>query len=163
MKNILTKKAMTLFELLAVIVILGIILAIGFPTATRLINNSRKDSFVANVNSYVAAAKADALSEWAAKGESVTVKYTVKKEGSTSENVVVETFGLVDEDYFTAGTIEIVVDEDGTIKSIKLVEDFVGKGFRTNLVESSEGTVLTKPITRDDIIRANDSEEGEKE
>lgn len=142
MKNILTKKAMTLFELLAVIVILGIILAIGFPTATRLINNSRKDSFVANVNSYVAAAKTDALTEWAARGESVTVIYTVD-ENSGVQNAVYETFGI---DVFDKGQITIEVSKEGVITKITLNEPFEGNGFKTNSTLD-----LTKPITRADV------------
>ena len=143
MKNILTKKAMTLFELLAVIVILGIILAIGFPTATRLINNSRKDSFVANVNSYIAAAKTDALTEWAARGTGVTVTYSVVDDEDL-ENEVVETFGL---EGFTAGAITIKVDEDGKITSITLEKPFEVKGFKTK----ETGVDLMKPITRADV------------
>jgi len=152
MKNILTKRAMTLFELLAVIVILGIILAIGFPTVTRLINNSRKDSFVANVNSYVAAAKADALSEWAAKGESVIVIYTVDKDKQNDPDY--ETFGI---DVFDKGKITIEVNEEGKITKITLKEPFVGKGFKTRKnLDLNKG-----PITRDNIISADSEEEEE--
>jgi len=152
MKNILTKRAMTLFELLAVIVILGIILAIGFPTVTRLINNSRKDSFVANVNSYVAAAKADALSEWAAKGESVIVIYTVDKDKQNDPDY--ETFGI---DVFDKGKITIEVNEEGKITKITLNEPFVGKGFKTRKnLDLNKG-----PITRDNIISADSEEEEE--
>lgn len=41
MKNINTK-AMTLFELVAVILILGVITAIAFPSVNRLIENQKK-------------------------------------------------------------------------------------------------------------------------
>jgi len=44
--KLLNKKGMTLFELLAVIVILGIIAAIAFPTVNTLINNSKRNAFV---------------------------------------------------------------------------------------------------------------------
>lgn len=147
MKNILTKKAMTLFELLAVVVILGIILAIGFPTVNRLITNSRKDAFAANVNSYISAAKTDALAEFAAKGEPVNNTYSVVEE---EEGTVYETFGL-DVDDFTAGAINIEVDKDGNI-TITLIKDFVGKGFKTNL----SGFDFKEPITRDHVEDSED-------
>lgn len=134
MKNILTKKAMTLFELLAVIVILGIILAIGFPTVNRLIDNSRKDAFAANVNSYISAAKTDALAEWAAKGESVEVTYEVNDIN----------FGI---EVFNKGQITIVVNEEGEI-TITLDEPFEG----AYVLDVEKGVEITnEQFTRDNI------------
>src|SRR5690554_5531462 len=51
--KLLNKKAMTLFELLAVIVILGIVAVIAFPTVNRLIENQRKSSFAEQANLFV--------------------------------------------------------------------------------------------------------------
>ena len=56
------KKGFTLIELLAVIVILGILLAIAIPAVSKYINNARKSTFIANVQSYAKAAKNEALS-----------------------------------------------------------------------------------------------------
>ena len=42
----MNKKAFTLIELLAVIVILGVILMIAIPKVSQYINRSKKDSFV---------------------------------------------------------------------------------------------------------------------
>ena len=50
MKN---KKGFTLVELLAVIVILGVLLLIAVPSITGVIENSRKNSFVSSVNMVV--------------------------------------------------------------------------------------------------------------
>ncbi len=58
--KLLNKKGMTLFELLAVIVILGIIAAIAYPTVNGIINNTKKDAVVANANTFVNAAMTQA-------------------------------------------------------------------------------------------------------
>lgn len=151
MKNILTKKAMTLFELLAVIVILGIILAIGFPTVNRLIDNSRKDAFAANVNSYISAAKTDALTEWAATSSAVNRVYHIgeqpeynynRQDGEPDLEFVKENFGL---NGFSAGAVHVKVKDDGSIESITLVEAFEDKDKRFKTKSSLD---LTKPITR---------------
>ncbi|NLG82279.1 MAG: type II secretion system protein [Bacilli bacterium] len=123
MKNILTKKAMTLFELLAVIVILGIILAIGFPTVNRLITNSRKDAFVANVNSYISAAKTDALSEWAVTGSAVNRVYYIGDKTELipdDDTAVQEDFGLNG----FAGAVHVYVKSDGSIEFVKVIVPF---------------------------------------
>ena len=47
----------TLVELLAVIVIMGILMMVAIPSVTRVIENSRKDSFVDIAKSYANAAR----------------------------------------------------------------------------------------------------------
>lgn len=47
-KQINNEKGLTLIELLAVIVILGIISAIAIPSIGNIIDNSKKDAFLAN-------------------------------------------------------------------------------------------------------------------
>ena len=51
------QKGLTLVELLAVIVILGIIAAIAVPSIGGIIDNSKKDAHVANAQQMVSAAK----------------------------------------------------------------------------------------------------------
>lgn len=53
MKLLKDKRGMTLFELLAVIVILGIVAAIAYPTVTTLINNQKRKAFVEQANIFV--------------------------------------------------------------------------------------------------------------
>ncbi|KMY51109.1 type II secretion system protein [Peribacillus loiseleuriae] len=51
------QKGLTLVELLAVIVILGIIAAIAVPSIGKIIDNSKKDAHLANAQQMISAAK----------------------------------------------------------------------------------------------------------
>ena len=55
MKEVKNKKGFTLVELLAVIVILGLLMAIAIPSVTKYITQSRKKTLISSVDSYVTA------------------------------------------------------------------------------------------------------------
>ena len=56
-------KGLTLIELLAVIVILGIIALIVVPNVLRIVNNSRKDSAVVSAKGYIESVKASIVQQ----------------------------------------------------------------------------------------------------
>ncbi|WP_108669436.1 competence type IV pilus major pilin ComGC [Peribacillus acanthi] len=56
-KHFKNQKGLTLVELLAVIVILGIIAAIAVPSIGNIIENSKKDAHAANAHMVISAAK----------------------------------------------------------------------------------------------------------
>ena len=51
------KKAFTLIELLAVIIILGILMVVAIPAVTSYIQNSRKSSYVATAHNVISGAR----------------------------------------------------------------------------------------------------------
>lgn len=53
----LNAKGFTLIELLAVITIMGILMMVAIPTVSRTIENSRKDTFIDTMKSYINGAK----------------------------------------------------------------------------------------------------------
>lgn len=157
MKNILTKKAMTLFELLAVIVILGIIAAIAFPTVNRLIKNSRMDTVVAQANMFVSAAKTEALAEYVNSGKSGKYVFTIGDVTVNEEGEYEEIELDTDFQDVTKGYVVVEVDSEGNIKSVVL------KGFEYNGFNLKDPVTIvgnqSKKLSRDDFELSDDSEE----
>ena len=61
MKIVKNKKAFTLVELLAVIVILGILLTLIIPNVTKYINTAKKEAYVASVLSIAKAIESEKI------------------------------------------------------------------------------------------------------
>ncbi|QKS73283.1 prepilin-type N-terminal cleavage/methylation domain-containing protein [Paenalkalicoccus suaedae] len=83
-KMLKNQKGLTLVELLAVIVILGIIAAIAIPAIANIIDNSRKDAHIANAEALVNA------SRLAIAGENIVGDETFVVVGDTEGEDLVE-------------------------------------------------------------------------
>lgn len=59
----LNNKAFTLIELLAVIIILGVLMIVAIPQVTKYINNTRRDAFGDTALAYIDAARYSILSD----------------------------------------------------------------------------------------------------
>lgn len=148
----LNKKAMTLFELLAVIVILGIIAMIAFPTVNTLINNTKKDAFAANANNFIQASITNVKSDYIANGYDTDKIYTVygvdampddDNDDSTINIDLSSDFDLTDGD-----TAEIVLTYNGTILTVTSMTYTEDVYTTTITLDTTEDNLN---ITREDV------------
>ncbi len=131
MKKI-NSKGFTLVELLAVIVIMGILMMVAIPSVTRTIENSRKDTFIDIAKSYANAAR----TLWTADGLSCGSSNTVSSATDNGDYYI-----LIDT---TSTTYPVLVDQGG--KSSWGNRDVSGY-VRVNISTDSTGTE-TKRITK---------------
>lgn len=152
MKLLKDKRGMTLFELLAVIVILGIVAAIAYPTVTTLINNQKRNAFVEQANMFVnnaiTLARAD-LQE--PDGElDVTTYYFGTDFGDTGFEIDRDdsTQQSLDNDFSGNFNAYIVLGKSGN--DVIVIEFYYADdNYSITKVEKTEG--YTIPFTKNDI------------
>jgi type IV pilus assembly protein PilA len=156
-RNILkNEKGLTLIELLAVVVILGIISAIAVPSIGGLIDNSKKDAHVANAQQMVSSARLAITADSTlleVENSYLTLAYLVKqeylesvsdpdggsyKDGGTGSNEAVQTTE-------PGAKQSYVVITNGKVTAVKL---FNGKrGIRG----AGNTTISVSDITRNNV------------
>ncbi|NRD76002.1 type II secretion system protein [Bacillus sp. BRMEA1] len=125
LKKARDQKGMTLIELLAVVVILGIISAIAIPSILGLIDNSKKDAHIANARQMIDAAKRVISSE-----------RTAMPSAGNSKIIPLQYFE-------NGGYLETVKDPDGNNSS------YTTKGTS---ISDLTGTDVSKAPTNDSYV-----------
>lgn len=158
----MNKRGFTLVELLAVIVVLGIVISIAVPTTMNLINNSKKKAFVHDARAYIDAARYSVLSENGKKTffrlDELYVKNSkeyyngvvyAKKDGSGHYKYSIfiydeKTSNILGQTYFDK---VMLLNEDEL--SVSKIKKFDSKRFGTILIANLKNTDSIKTITKD--------------
>ena len=160
MKRI-NKKGFTLVELLAVIVIMGILMMVAIPSISRVIENSRKDTFVDIAKSYANAAKtlwtADTLTCEGTAASAVDdgdyyVLINTKESARTSLPVLVDqggksSWGNRDVNGYVRVHVETVTDNNGEPKRTTT--------FYVSLSDGTHGLIDNGSMTSDNLKKGN--------
>ena len=127
-------KAFTLIELLAVIIILGILMLIAIPSVTTYINNSRKNTYVSTINELIKGAS-NLVNSGELNFNDTDTTYYIPVSALNTENALSSPYGEFEEGY-------IVVTTDG-------------ESFEYYFVGKDETGIGTDKIIRSDIIDSN--------
>ena len=162
MKKILNnKKGFTLVELLAVIVIMGILMMVAIPSISRVIENSRKDTFVDIAKSYANAAKtlwtADTLTCEGTVASAVDdgdyyILINTKESARTALPVLVDqggksSWGNRDVNGYVRVHVETVTDNNGEPKRTTT--------FYVSLSDGTHGLIDNGSMTSDNLKKGN--------
>ena len=160
MKRI-NKKGFTLVELLAVIVIMGILMMVAIPSISRVIENSRKDTFVDIAKSYANAAKtlwtADTLTCEGTVASAVDdgdyyILINTKESARTALPVLVDqggksSWGNRDVNGYVRVHVETVTDNNGEPKRTTT--------FYVSLSDGTHGLIDNGSMTSDNLKKGN--------
>ena len=141
MKLLKNQKGLTLIELLAVIVILGIIAAIAIPSVNTIISNSKKSAHKENARAMIDAARYKVNSEFISSSRTFTLA-ELQGKGERDEdkaNYIEKITDPSGEEYNPTESKVIATEDEGAFTySVCLVgtEDFIVDG--TNCVAESK-------------------------
>jgi type IV pilus assembly protein PilA len=131
-KKLKDQRGLTLIELLAVVVILGIIAAIAVPSIGKVIDNTKDKAQIANANQLVDAAKLYVNSgyENAPAADAATIDVTLAE---------LQTQGLLDDikdpktDYNYSLLSKVTITKNATSKKLDYTVTLIGEGASTSV------------------------------
>ena len=145
------KKGFTLVELLAVIVILGVIAAITTPIMRGVIENSRRESFLDSVNGIIQAVELDA----ADKGFGIYQVYEIDGNSDPQIDPFIQIQGSV------SGEGHVTINQDGDIDVLiefdswcayKPIDTNVLRLYDAPCIENADTVSANRPYLHDDMI-----------
>lgn len=144
----LNKKGFTLVELLAVIIILGVLLLIAIPAMNSVIENAKKDAFVSTAKNYISQVRYEALQQnytLPGPGQYNVVPVTdITLEKGTTEN---STFDAK----WKTGQAYVVIINDGDSTKDTYVYYFAGHDEKNNGMKLTEENAMS----RSDVARGS--------
>lgn len=141
----MNKKGFTLIEILAVIIILGILMVIAIPSVTKYIESSRKSAYVKTIKSIVASAGANLTKSQMKQADRNTTYYIPTKCIKTEDGIARSPYSEFDKAYIVVGW------ENNSYGFYFVGRDETGKGIK-ELKKIGD-------ITEDDIISDIESDE----
>lgn len=166
MKKLRNQKGLTLIELLAVVVILGIIAAIAVPSIGGIIDNTKKDAHVANAQQMISSARLAVTSDSAARPATSGTKYLSL--AWLVDQGYLETVRDPDGDAYIGGAVtapptapvagshvEVTADSDNRY-TYKVFTDNGTRGVRITVADDGSDTddyVAEAAVNRDSVLK----------
>lgn len=136
------KNGFTLVELLATIIILGILMGMGLPIFMRTIGNNRKKIYVSDAEKLIS------LADYKLKSNSSEV------EKPDPDSCIIFSMSFLDDGSFESAPSDGEYDKEASFVVVKN-ENNGDMKFSVMLVENKKGSYLGIPLTKEDNLRQN--------